>query len=99
MYGKVKRLRERGLRLPDRDIGKAVFVQGEITLAGLGGTLVLEVKDPNSQVGESLFPRLYDARLITMHGDKMLFKGEERPQGDAGPAYVQEWSLLVGSRS
>jgi hypothetical protein len=40
---------------------------------------------------------LYDARLVTMHGNKMLFKGEERPQGDAGPAYVQEWSVLVTS--
>jgi hypothetical protein len=95
MYGKVKRLRERGARLSDRDIGQAPFVQGEITLAGLGATHVLAVKDPNSQVGDSLFPRLYEARLITMHGDKMLFKGEERPHGDTGPAYVQEWSILI----
>jgi hypothetical protein len=76
MHGKVKRLRERGQRLSDRDF-------------------VLQVKDPNSQVGDSLFPRLYEARLTTMHGDKMLFKGEERPQGDAGPALVQEWSVVV----
>jgi hypothetical protein len=27
----------------------------------------------------------------------MLLYGEERPQGDAGPAYVQEWSVMVGS--
>ena len=95
MYGKVKQLRERGARLHERDIGQAPFVQGDITLVGLGPTHVLEVKDPNSQVGNSLFPRLYDARLTTMHGDKMLFKGEERPQGDSGPAYVQEWSVVV----
>lgn len=95
MYGKVKRLRERGARLPDRDIAAAAHVEGELTLAGLSTTVVLEVRDPNSQVGAGLFPALYDARLTTMHGNKMLFKGEERPQGDAGPAYVQEWSVLV----
>ena len=56
---------------------------------------MLTVTDPNSQVGGSLIPQLYDARLVTMHGTKMLFKGEERPQGDAGPAYVQEWAVQL----
>lgn len=95
MYGKVKRLRAAGKRLSDHDIARAQYVEGEVTLTGLGGTLVLTVKDRNSQVGESLFPQLFEARLITMHGTKMLFKGEERPQGDAGPAYVQEWAVVV----
>lgn len=95
MYGKVKALRSRGTRLSDHDIGRAPFVEGEVTLAGLGSTLVLTVVDPNSQVGSSLLPQLYDARLITMTQHKMLFKGEERPQGDAGPAYVQEWAVVV----
>jgi hypothetical protein len=97
MYGKVKRLRERGARLSDLDIARAPFVEGELTLISLAGTGVLQVKDPNSQVGDSLFPRLYEARLITMHGDRMLFKGEERPQGEAGPAFVQEWAVMLGS--
>lgn len=30
---------------------------------------------------------------MTQH--KMLFKDEEQPQGDVGPAYVQEWALVV----
>lgn len=98
MYGKVKRLRERGSRLSDRDIAKAPHVEGEVTLAGLGPVLVAQVRDPNSQVGTGLLPQLYDARLISMHGGKMLFKGEERPQGDAGPAYVQEWAVVVEPR-
>ncbi|QOY95603.1 hypothetical protein IM543_07050 [Massilia sp. UMI-21] len=51
--------------------------------------------EPNSQIGDSLLPQLYDARLITMIEHKMLFKGEERPQGDAGPAYVQKWAPVV----
>lgn len=98
MYGKVKRLRERGARLSDRDIVKSPFVEGEVTVAGLGPVLVAQVRDPNSQVGTGLLPQLYDARLISMHGGKMLFKGEERPQGDAGPAYVQEWAVVVEPR-
>jgi hypothetical protein len=98
MYGKVKRLRHQGMRLPDREISQSSFVQGELTLAALASTYVLDVKDPSSQVGDSLFPRLYEARLVTMHGDKMLFRGEERPQGEAGPAYVQEWSVVVELR-
>ena len=95
MYGKVKRLRAVGKRLSDLDISRAQHVDGEVTLTGLAGTLVLAVTDPNSQVGDSLFPMLYEARLISMHGTKMLFKGEERPQGDAGPAVVQEWAVVV----
>lgn len=95
MYGKVKRLRSAGKRLSDHEIGRAQPVEGEVTLAGLGATLVLTVVDPNSQVGGSLLPQLFDARLVTMTQHKMLFKGEERPQGDAGPAYVQEWALVV----
>jgi len=98
MYGKVKRLRERGTRLSDRDIASSAHVEGEVTLAGLGVVLVAQVRDPNSQVGTGLLPQLYEARLITMHGNKMLFKGEERPQGDTGPAYIQEWAVVVESR-
>jgi len=98
MYGKVKRLRDRGARLTDRDIAKAAHVEGEVTVAGLGSVLVAQVRDPNSQVGTGLLPQLYEARLTTMHGNKMLFKGEERPQGDAGPAFVQEWAVVVESR-
>lgn len=96
MYGKVKPLRNRGQRLSDHDIARLDFVQGEVTLAGLGPTLILTVTDPDSQVGGSLLPQLYDARLITMTQHKMLFRGEERPQGEAGPAYIQEWAVVVG---
>jgi len=98
MYGKVKRLRERGTRLSDRDIARASCVEGEVTLAGLGTVLIAQVRDPNSQVGTGLLPQLYEARLISMHSDKMLFKGEERPHGDAGPAYVQEWTVVLETR-
>jgi hypothetical protein len=98
MYGKVKRLRERGARLSDQDIGRAVAVEGAIVVAGIGGTLMAEVRDPNAQVGTGLIPPLYDVRLLGMHNGKILLKGEERPQGAAGPAYVQEWSIAVEPR-
>ena len=98
MHGKVKRLRDQGKRLSDREIGQAPHVEGALTLFALRSSYVLEVKNPASQVGPSLFPSLYDVRLVTMHGGGMLFKGEERPQGDAGPAYVQEWSVMIEPR-
>jgi hypothetical protein len=95
MYGKVKRLRERGRRLNEREIAQAPHVEGELKLFGVQMSYVLEVLSPASQVGDSLFPRLYEARLITMHSGGMLFRGEERPEGESGPAYVQEWSVKI----
>lgn len=97
MYGKVKRLRSAGKRLSDHDIARSDFVQGEVRVYGLAGVIVASVSDPDSQVGEPLLPVLHHAKLVTMHGHGMLLYGEERPQGDAGPAYVQEWSVMVGS--
>ena len=93
MYGKVKRLRERGQRLSDRDIGQAPFAEGAVRVYGLAGVIVASVTDPASQVGDPLLPILYEAKLTTMTDGGMLLKGEERPQGDSGPAYVQEWSV------
>ena len=98
MYGKVKRLRDRGARLSDQDIARAHFVEGEVTVAGMGGTLLAEVRDPNSQTAASKIPALYEVKLTSMHAGKMLLKGEERPQGSAGPAYVQEWAVVVEPR-
>ena len=50
-----------------------------------GGGHVLTVQQERKDAG----PRL----VVTMHGAGMLPKGEERPQGDKGPAYIQEWSV------
>lgn len=97
MRGKVKRLRNRGQRLKDKEIGQAPFVEGEVRVYGLGGEIVASVTDPAAQIGEPLIPSLYCAKLITMTDAGMLFKGEERPQGDAGPAYIQEWSVRFGA--
>ena len=96
MHGQVKRLRERGKRLSGHAIGAALAVAGEVRIFGLGASTVASVTDPSSQVGEPLLPLLYDARVTTMHNAGMLIKGEERPEGDTGPAYVQEWSIRLG---
>ena len=93
MFGKVKRLRHQGKRLSDREIGATPAVEGEIKVYGVGGTTQANITNPSSQVGEPLLPTLYEVRITTMHGPAMLLKGEDRPQGDAGPAYVQEWSV------
>jgi len=83
--------------MSDTEIGRSPFVEGEVRVYGLGASIVAEVNDPNSNVAEPLLPALYDVRLTTMHGPGMLLKGEERPQGDKGPAYVQEWSVRFDS--
>lgn len=93
MQAKIKRLRERGQRISDHQIASAVPVEGELLVYGMGGSIQATVTDPASQVGDPLIPILYEAKLTTMHGAGMLLKGEERPQGDKGPAYIQEWSV------
>ena len=93
MFAKVKKLRHQGKRLSDREIGASLATEGELKVYGVGSAIQANVTDPNSQVGDPLLPTLYEARITTMHGLSMLLKGEERPQGDAGPAYVQEWSV------
>lgn len=98
MHGKVKQLRERGKRKSDREIGAAQFVEGEVRVYGVGMSTAATVTDPNSQVGAPLLPILYEARLVTMQSTSMLFRGEERPQGDDGPAYVQEWAVRIEPR-
>jgi len=96
MQAKVKRLRERGQRLPDQQIYAAIPVEGEIRIYGMGGATQATITDPDSQVGDPLIPILHEVRVTSMHGAGMLLKGEERPQGDKGPAYTQEWSVRFG---
>jgi len=93
MRAKVKRLREGGKRLSDQQIAAALPAEGELRVYGMGGAIEATVTDLASQVGDPLIPILHEAKLTTMHGHGMLLKGEERPLGDQGPAYVQEWSV------
>ena len=95
MQAKVKRLRERGQRMSDQQIAATLPIEGELRVYILGASTVATLIDPGRQVDNELLPTLHEARLTTMHGAGMLLKGEERPQGDKGPAYVQEWSVRL----
>ncbi len=95
MQAKVKRLRERGQRMSDQQIAAALPIEGELRVYILGASTVATLIDPGRQVDNELLPMLHEARLTTMHGPGMLLKGEERPQGDKGPAYIQEWSVRL----
>jgi hypothetical protein len=98
MHVKAKQLRARGQRRSSQEIAADEGKIGELTLALVGPSYQLNLNDPASSVHAPLLPLLYEARLTTMHGDKMLFKGEERPQGEAGPVYVQEWAVQIVPR-
>lgn len=93
MYSIVKRLRERGKRKYDRDIQADPGRAGTLTLALCGAGAELKLSNDDGSRQESIIPVLTDAKLVTMHGDKMLFRGTER--GADGAEYVQEWSVLI----
>ena len=78
--------------MSDQQIAAAIPIEGEVRVYGVGAAIQADVVDPDRQVGDALLV-LYEARLTTMHGAGMLLKGEERPQGDKGPAFVQEWAI------
>ena len=60
-------------------------------MCGAGPELKLSFDDGSRQA--PIIPVLLDARLVTMHSDKMLFRGIER--GEGGAEFVQEWSVMV----
>lgn len=98
MYSIVKRLRVRGARKHDREIQADSGIAGELTLSICGGGPEAKLARHDDSRQEPIIAVLNNAQLVTMHGDKMLFKGYER--GDSGAEYVQEWSVMVrvGSR-
>jgi hypothetical protein len=62
-------------------------------LCGTSQELKLAAADDSQQ--KPLIPILYDARLVTMHGNKMLFRGLDRSGADDAAQYLQEWSVMV----
>src|SRR5690348_10760994 len=94
MYSKVKVLRERGRRKHDHQIAKDESATGDLTLALCSGSFDLKLARPDDSRQEPVFPVLHDAKLTTMHGNKMLFRGVER-DSQTGAEHVQEWSVVV----
>lgn len=93
MYSIVKRLRTRGIRKRDREIQSDQGTAGDLTLAMCAAGPELKLSSDDGSRQEPIIPVLNNAQLITMHGDKMLFKGYER--GEGGAEFVQEWSVRV----
>lgn len=101
MYSNIKQLRQRGVRRSDREIGSDEGIFGTLTLVNCAGHIVLSVHawgDSSHQT--PLIPKLYDAVIVGMHGNGMLFRGFQRPgnpDDKAAPTYAQEWSIQVVS--
>jgi hypothetical protein len=95
MYSRIKVLRRYGARLADREIIAHKGHDGELTLYRSGGSIELKLSEPNDQRKEPIIPILYDARLVTMHGDRMLFQGMERTGDEKRAQYMQEWSVML----
>lgn len=98
MYVRAKRLRERGRRRTEHEIAADPGVVGELTMSSVEAYYLLNLNDLDSSKHAPLLPVLFEAKLTTMHGDNMLFRGEERPEGKNGIAYVQEWSVRLERR-
>lgn len=97
MYCKVKILRHRGARRSGQEIAADTGTEGDLTLTSVGADLQLKLAATDDSQQKPLIPVLIDARLVTMHGNKMLFRGLERAGAEDGAQYLQEWSVMVFS--
>lgn len=97
MHGKVKRLRHRGQRLSDQEIANTQPIEGMLTMSGQQWNLerVVSLRNPNDQISAPIFPDLCRVELIGLQNGKMHLRGVERPQGEAGPEFIQEWAVVV----
>ena len=99
MYSKVKRLRQRGARRSDREIGSDPGTVGHITMATIGTIKEMKLHAAGDDSRRApLIPLLYEPTIQAMHGARMLVSGLER-QGDqadpAAPLFMQEWAIEV----
>lgn len=93
MKATVTRLRERGKRRHDHDIQADQGAVGDLSLATVGSVKELKLADLNDQQMKPIIPILYEAQLVNLHANSMLFRGFER--GSDGAGYVQEWRALL----
>ena len=95
MKVQVKPLRQRGARISDYQIQASAPAEGMLTVYGLGTTIQISVSASEDQQRKPLIPDLYDARLVTMNGAKMLFAGIERTADPLAAQYLQEWAVVI----
>lgn len=93
MYSKVKRLRERGERKSDHAIAADPGLVGHVTVVLVENVPVIKIYaagDDGTQ--KPAWPEMHRALCVTMHGDKMLWRGLEMVTGQPVP---QEWSMQI----
>lgn len=99
MYSKVKLLRQRGARRRDQEIGADLGTAGHLTLASMGGIYQLQLYAQGDDSHQTpLVPVLFDAKIISMHGARMMFRGFERAGDQVDPgaqSFMQEWAVEV----
>lgn len=93
----VKPLRQRGARISDYDIQSMTPAVGGLSIYGVGTTIQITLSALDDQQNKPLLPSLYEARLVTMNGAKMLFAGIERTADPLAAQYLQEWSVVIVS--
>jgi hypothetical protein len=93
MKATVKVLRRAGTTKAERDIMADPGRQGELRLSMVAGVAQLNLSDPNDQQFKPLLSVLYHARLVAMHGNRMLFQGLTALREEGG--LPQEWSVEV----
>jgi hypothetical protein len=89
MEATVKLLRHQGRRKPQHVINDEPGLRGRLALATGGGWAELRLASPDLRQLEPL-ALLADARLVTLHGDTLHFRGIE--YGPDGTEHVQEWT-------
>lgn len=92
MNSKVKILRNKGVRRLDREIAADAGHEGELTMHQAGTGCQLQLCSVDGPVQTSVIPALHDARLVTMHGSKMLFHASSGPAS----ATLHSISRVVG---
>lgn len=99
MQVKVKLLRQRGARRSNNEIGADAGIVGDMVMHSVNGHYQVKINSVEDHSRQSpLLPVLFDAVMVSMTGNRMMFRGFERQgdQADAGaPTVMQEWAVEV----
>lgn len=95
MHCKVKILRSKGVRRAERDIAADAGHEGELTMHMAAAGCELQLTSVDGSVQTAVIPPLHDARLVTMHTNRMYYQGIERTGEKDDAQYFQEWAVMV----
>lgn len=94
----VRELRARGVRRPEREVGADPGTAGELALSSVAGYMVLTLHETTDTHMTPLIPLLYDAKCVSIHGPRMLWRGFQKSgeaEDKSAPTYMQEWTITV----